>query len=1216
MASTVSDFPIDGVLPKKETGAYSFLNKFPSYDGRGTLIAILDTGVDPGAPGLKETSDGKPKIVDMVDTTGSGDVDTSKVVEAKSGQIVGETGRILKIPESWSNPTGRFHIGVKSVYDLFPKRLQERVVKDRREKIWDPPQRAALAEATKNLEEFEAAHDKNLSEDDKLSKEDLQAQVDILTNLDKKYSDSGPTYDCVVFHDGNTYRACIDTSEKGELSECKLLASYREEHQYGTFSNEDMMNYCVNIYNDGNTLEIVSNAGSHATHVAGITAGYYPDEPDRNGVAPGAQLVSIKIGDTRLGSMETGSALVRAMIKVIELKCDLVNYSYGEAAHWANSGRVCDILSEAVNKHGTIFVSSAGNNGPALSTMGTPGGTCSAIIGVGAQVTPAMMAAEYSLREKLPSMQYTWSSRGPTHDGDLGVSISAPGGAIAPVPNWTLRGSQLMNGTSMSSPNACGCIGLILSGLKANGLPYTPHSVRRALQNTAIKLDNIEVFAQGHGMIQVEKAYEFLSTFCHEQEREVTFSVSLGDGKRGIYLREPWQLRKPYETNVTIEPSFYDDKKKQAEKIAFNMRFCMTCDAAWVKHPEHLELMNVARAFNVKVETSGLSEGVHYTEICAFDVSCVEKGPVFKVPVSVIIPKRVSDELKYEVQYNDVTFKAGHIQRHFLQVPIGANVAVLRIKSKSGDKNCRMLLHGMQVIPQSQYKVYEFEKFVTILDNGETVQAFKVMENNTLEVCIAKWWANLGEVVMDYSVTFHGVEVDNQALVTHAGDGICRVNVRAQLKREEISPSISLKTLVQPLRPTDHKLKCLYGPRDTLPEERQIYAIELTYNLHLDKTTEIIPDCSMLSNLLYESDYESQIWMIFDANKQCVGSGDAYPGQYNTKLDKGDYTLILHVRHEKRDQLEKLKDVVMLINHKLPQAIAMDVYSSIPKAFSAKKINSISLIKGQIFPLFIAPLPTDKVPKHSKAGYYLSGTFNTFKDELMSKAPVPFKYVLTESPKKNKNNGKDKSENANTKTKEEEFQGGYPLEDDSSLFEDLKTENPDHLPLYMAKIQALDSSKDRAKKLIDIIDLCKCVISKIDQPALLSYFGMKSDTRSNAATIKSESEKLKETLIEAYVKLGCAQADVQIFQSEEQEEYMHITVTEEDLQDTYNNLQKWADLGDSKVSSFTIRHAKVHKQYGRALKLLLKQVEDKQECDKALMNQCIEVCNIISVSYL
>lgn len=200
----------------------------------------------------------------------------------------------------------------------------------------------------------------------------------------------------------------------------------------------------------------------------------------------------------------------------------MVNYSFGEPTSYDHAGPGMFFAKELIEKYGVILCASAGNNGPGIDTCGAPAGY-GAAIGVGAYVSTDMLKAEHSLLGNGSSMLFTWTSRGPLTDGHLGVNICAPGGAFADVPNWTQRGTQLMSGTSMASPNCCGCIALVLSGLKQNKIEFNPYGVRRAIENTALKVD--EALGSGAGLIQVEKSFEYLVDYKDSLFQKINFNV-------------------------------------------------------------------------------------------------------------------------------------------------------------------------------------------------------------------------------------------------------------------------------------------------------------------------------------------------------------------------------------------------------------------------------------------------------------------------------------------------------------------------------------------------------------------------------------------------------------------------------------------------------------------------------------------------------------------
>ncbi|CAH8544428.1 unnamed protein product [Schistosoma turkestanicum] len=632
------DNVFSSLLPKKQINSDIFLNENAGCDGRATRIAIWDTGIDPTAAGLQITPDGKPKIVDMIDASGSGDVKMKckRYINQKNRIIETLTGRKVKIPSHWNPSDGIIRIGVKPASELFPKLLLQRLRNENRDNFWRPYIKRLAANLACDFNEAEeylnqiTQHYKCISNCDenksnptksirsdpinspdklKLINQNLNT-VSLQTNpnlnphsqqkngleckqdkfdlsvsnakvqlknaarhleeslilFDQYYSPMEIVYDCFVFHNGNDWVACIDTSPYNSnttLSDLPLLRDFTINHEYASFGEQTQLYYTVKIFNNGNLLQIVTNNSSHGTHVASIASAYFPNDDhqlknsptgmfcfDRNGVAPGAEIVSIKISDSRLGPMETGISLLRAIRWTIELKCDIVNYSFGEQVIWPNIGRISKYLNRMIHKYGIIMVASGGNNGPSLGSLSCPGGTVQGVIGVAPLVFPDMMHYLYcqpcdvncsydnqsSVVENTKPTAYNWGSRGPALDGALGLCVAAPGGANTSVASWQLKPASVLSGSSMSAPMVSGGISLLLSGIRhrykctadKEPLKIPPSLIYHCLMNTSKSCEHLSYLDQGYGLMQIDAAFNYLNTVLHklyQQNQSITTSL-------------------------------------------------------------------------------------------------------------------------------------------------------------------------------------------------------------------------------------------------------------------------------------------------------------------------------------------------------------------------------------------------------------------------------------------------------------------------------------------------------------------------------------------------------------------------------------------------------------------------------------------------------------------------------------------------------------------
>ncbi len=633
------------LMTRTETGVDRFRAAYPDFDGSGVVIAVLDTGVDMGVAGLRELPDGSPKVVDVRDFSGEGDLfweEGRLVPDGEGEELVDSQGRRLK----------GFRQAAESVIDnrYFMAFLEEKAFSD-------------------------------------TSVKDLNGD-----------GDEKDSFGILVFAVKDEkelrYEAVVDVNGDGDLKDGVRLSDYWRNQEAFSLSGKKgdrrQLTMAVNFYPDEKRLSVHFDDGGHGTHVAGIAAGYrVHGQEGYHGMAPGARVISLKIGNNRFaGGCTTTESVKKAYEYGAKYAKDhnvpvVFNMSFGIGSELEGRSAADLFLDDLLWKNpGVVVVTSAGNEGPGLSSVGTPAASVRAMA-VGALLSPEAAAAQYGFRLGKETL-FSFSSRG----GDTNKpDILAPGSACSTVPPWGDR--DRMQGTSMASPCAAGCIALLVDGLVRHDPAYEIDNaiIQRAVRNTGRRLDEWTVLDQGGGVLDLPAAYEYAKLLYKTDEPETLREYRIrssgpGSGRGTAYWRmSPCLPSKDQGISFRVEAGF-PEKITDEKKARFYRAFDLVPDVDWISLSKPLVYLKGSKPTSVDVfiDLEGEEPGLYTGRVTAIrrgggaDGSGAERnesaspGSEFEFVVSVMIPHRVTPENRGRIRLAG-DLEPGFLDRFYLEVP-------------------------------------------------------------------------------------------------------------------------------------------------------------------------------------------------------------------------------------------------------------------------------------------------------------------------------------------------------------------------------------------------------------------------------------------------------------------------------------------------------------------------------------------------------------------
>lgn len=586
-----------GLMPLRSTGVEQFRAAHPTYDGRGVLLAILDSGIDPGVAGLIVTSTGGPKVLDLRDFSGEGHI-VLRPVSPRADGSVDVAGRTLR----GASRIGRLAAGATWYGGVF------------RELPLGP-----------------------------LPASDINGNG---TNTD--------AFPLVVVRASDGWVVFFDSNLNGSFEDEQPLHDYRQGRETIALGRQPIT-LAANFSDSSGVpnLDLYFDTSGHGTHVAGIASGHWLfSVAGFDGVAPGAQVIGLKIANDARGGISVSGSMQRAMQYAARFATErglplVMNLSFGVGNEQEGHAAIDSIVNAFLLAHpGVVLTISAGNDGPGLSTVGFPG-SADLAMAVGA-LEPGAFTRAPQAGPVPPDRMGWWSSRG----GDLAKpDVVAPGEAFSSVPRWNL-GDEIKSGTSMAAPQMAGFVACLESAMAQEGRAVSAADLIQSVRSTAVPLAGWSAIDQGSGVPKLESAYRWLVA-GHQGSRYI---VRTAAGTPAALRRNGFAGAGDTSDVFTVT---HADGLRGAQ-------FLLSSDAPWVTIPP--VVTSQARSTSIRLSYHpGLlpGPGVYVATVTGRTPTDSLAGARFRLVSTVIVPNDLTRPFADSAR----VLGPGALRRYFWRVP-------------------------------------------------------------------------------------------------------------------------------------------------------------------------------------------------------------------------------------------------------------------------------------------------------------------------------------------------------------------------------------------------------------------------------------------------------------------------------------------------------------------------------------------------------------------